>query len=168
MDANPPNRRGTDETRPEPPDIHAPAEPCRPLAVTGLRKLISLFLLILAVQLGTALALHGTQALSVQTLLTAAIVAALVAAVWDFVVHRPARHGLRMLEARMQSLTQRAAPAAAAVPQPHTITDPLALDRMLDPSPQQREGDARACARRLRMAVGIEAAPRPQWLRAVG
>ncbi|MCA9654835.1 MAG: serine/threonine protein kinase [Myxococcales bacterium] len=48
------------------------------------------------------------------------------------------------------------------------VTAKLALDRMLDPSPQQREGDARACARRLRMAVGIEAAPRPQWLRAVG
>ena len=150
MDANPPNRRGTDETRPEPPDIHAPAEPCRPLAVTGLRKLISLFLLILAVQLGTALALHGAQALSVQTLLAAAIVAALVAAVWDFVVHRPARHGLRMLEARMQSLTQRAAPAAAAVPQPHTITDPLALDRML----AARQRKIAAYTRRLRSELG--------------
>lgn len=43
----------------------------------------------------------------------------------------------------------------------------LALDRMLQPSPHQREHDARICARRLRTALGVEVTAGSLRLRAV-
>lgn len=51
---------------------------------------------------------------------------------------------------------------------PLPVSAKLALDRMLQPSPHQRESDARVCARRLRTALGVESAPVMRHLRAVG
>ncbi|MCB1801744.1 MAG: EAL domain-containing protein [Gammaproteobacteria bacterium] len=114
--------------------------------MTALRKPVALFLLILVGELVSSLVLHGADSLTPAAVGTATLVAALIAVVWDFAVHRPARQGMRMLRGRMRTLSARAPGAPDDQPRPGSDTDPLTLDRIL----VARQKKIAAYTRRLR------------------
>lgn len=118
----------------------------RQRVIATLRKPVALFLLILVGELASTLVLHGASGLTLPVLGGAVLVAALVALVWDFSVHRPARRGMRMLRGRMHTLSARTPESSDKRPRPGSDTDPVALDRML----VSRQKKIAAYTRRLR------------------
>jgi diguanylate cyclase (GGDEF)-like protein/PAS domain S-box-containing protein len=98
--------------------------------LTILRKPLALFTLVLLGQTALMLLGDGGATLTLGNTLLAAVIAACVALVWDFLVQRPVRQGLRQLEARMRRLSSR--PQAAPKQANGTgDLDTLRLKRML-------------------------------------
>lgn len=97
---------------------------------TTLRKPLGLFLLTFFGQFAALLFNVGTAGLTLSALLSAVAVAAVVTAVWDFLVHRPVRRGLGRLEQRMRTLTLSSRTPPLAIPAEREA-DPLTLDRQL-------------------------------------
>ena len=112
-----------------------------------LRKPLGLLALIAFGQASILLLAQGSAALTVGNLIAVVLLSALLSFVWDHLVHRPTRQGMRRLQHRLRSLSAR--PPGHSSTATHGDRDTSALDELLVAKQKRIAGVTRRLRREL-------------------